>query len=188
MKITATALSLCILLVISSCDDVMPVGFNIKKVLPIEFPVELEGTDDPLLNNTVLNSNPPAYTLTETFDLKDLTAGFDNSVIDSLSIQGIYYKIEGVDIGSEDFQMDEFSIEVIKDNGDNIIQFTLYENEKVRDITKTKVEDFDAIALVAALQNGETITVIAILDFAEIPHPVDFDFTFFFDTYARVRP
>lgn len=185
MKITTKLLALCIILLASSCKDDVPVGFNISKVVPLKFPVELEGIDDKKLPIPGL-VNPAPYTIDETFQLTDITSEAGDA-LDSVIVQSLQYKIEGVE-SDEEFYMEEFSFVITRSEGDTIAQLDLFKNAAIQDIKITDFTFYDSDALVAALENAEIITVTTTIDFAEIPNPIDFKFTFYFDVLAKVRP
>lgn len=186
MKLSTIVVALCILTVTYSCGDA-PIGFNIGKVVPLDFPVELEGINDSKLPIQGL-ANPPAYTLVETFELTDVTS--EVNAVEEILINSLEYKIEGVD-ASEDFQMDEFTILVRRAgiNGAVIAELTLFENgDPIANVSRQSITNFDGVELAAALRAEEEITTSAIVDFAEIPSPIEFEFTFYFDVVVKVRP
>lgn len=186
MKILTSVLSLCLLVLLSNCGEA-PVGFNIGKVVPLDFPVELEGINDVKLPIQGL-ANPPAYTLEESFELTDVTSDVD--AVSEIVINSLEYKIEGVD-SNENFNMDEFTILVKRPglNGDIIAELTLFENgDPIANVARQSITNFDGNALATALSLEEEITTTTTVDFAEIPSPIKFDFTFYFDVIAKVRP
>lgn len=185
MRILTTVLSLCVLTVLVNCGT-EEVGFNIGQVVPVEFPVELTGINDPKLPVQGL-FNPPAYTITESFELADVTSE-SSSVISEIVINGLAYKIEGVDAG-EDFQMDELRL-LVTDGSIVILDLLVFQSgQPIANVSKLELNSsqFNSAALTAALEAERTVTVTTTVDFAEIPSPIKFDYTFFFDVVAKVR-
>ena len=64
----------------------LPVGFNISKVVPLKFPVELEGIDDPKLPILGL-VKPCTLYVDETFQLTDHHSEAGDA-LDSVIMQG----------------------------------------------------------------------------------------------------
>ncbi len=184
MRILTTVLSLCVLTVLVNCGT-EEVGFNIGQVVPVEFPVELTGINDTKLPIQGL-VNPPAYTISETFELSDVTS--DGSLVSEVVVNGLAYKIEGVDSG-EDFQMDQLRL-VVTDGSTVILDLTVFQSgQPIANVSKLELNSsqFNSAALTAALEAERTVSVTTTVDFAEIPSPIKFDYTFFFDVVAKVR-
>jgi hypothetical protein len=184
MRILTTVLSLCVIAVLVNCGT-EDVGFNIGQVVPVGFPVELTGINDSKLPVQGL-INPPAYSISEEFKLSDVTS--DGSLVEEVVINGLAYKIEGVDDG-EKFDMDQLRIQVL-DGSTVILDLTVFTaGQPIANVSKLELSEtqFNSGALTAALEAERTVDVITTADFAEIPDPIEFDFTFFFDVVAKVR-
>jgi hypothetical protein len=184
MKITTTALLLLSLVVFTRCGT-EGVGVNVGKVVPVKFPVALEGINDPRLPILGL-TNPPAYELNESFQLSDITSQ-GGDAIESIVVNALQYKIEGVD-SNENFQMENFSVTITRAGGAQIAQFDLFTGGTITNQPKTSITNYDSNALVEAMKAEEEINIKTVIDFAEIPSPIDFDFTFYFDVFVKVRP
>ncbi|WP_258103701.1 hypothetical protein [Marinoscillum sp. MHG1-6] len=182
MRILTTVLSLCILLGLMSCGE-EGVGFNIGKEIPVEFPVQLSGINDPKL--PFVNVNPPAYTVSDTYNLSEVTGDAAESVV----LKKISYEVSNVDAG-EAYQMDEVSV-TIRDQttASDIGTFFIFLNEPLANKSYTQIDStaISYTALEQALLEEHTLEVSSTFDFQELGGSVDFDFTFYFDVIAKVR-
>ena len=182
---------LALILATVSCGDA-GIGFNIRKPVPIDVPVEIPipDRDDAAAINNLLVVNPPSRTLV--YDISEIEA-FESALdgiqgSESIVVNSLAYQFSGLD-PEEEVDMDGMLISVTT-LGETLDLLNVRRRLQNIDRTPISLTDAEREAMAFALANGEAVTANMTFDLAEVPAAVDsitFDYSLIFDITIRAR-